>query len=414
MPTPIRFPVLPALLATAFLAPAAFGQQRDEALFQAATAEQPAVIKTLEQLVNIETGTGNAEGLAAAGDLMARELEALGFEVTRHKPVGPVVGDNVVATRKGQGGKSLLLMSHMDTVYLPGTLAKAPFRVEGNKAYGPGIADDKSGNAVILHTLRLLKARGFEQYGTIKVLLNTDEEKGSAGSRQLIEQEARTVDYVLSFEPTTEKEAFALGTSGIAYVTANIKGKASHAGAAPDQGINALVEASDLVLRTRDIDDKAKGLRFNWTLAKAGNVSNIIPASAQLSADMRFATNEDYEAAVKTLQERAQQKKLEGSEVQVLAMIGRPAFNAGEGGKRLVDKAVAFYQEVGGTVGVEPRFGGGTDAAYAALSGKPVIESLGLPGYGYHSDAAEYVLIDAIPRRLYMATRLIMDLAQER
>jgi glutamate carboxypeptidase len=299
----------------------------------------------------------------------------------------------------------------MDTVYLKGTLAKAPFRVEGNKAYGPGIADDKGGNAVILHTLKLLKARGFQDFGTITVLFNTDEEKGSFGSRDLIQEEAKASDYVLSFEPTgAEAEKLSLGTSGIAYVQVNIKGKASHAGAAPELGVNALVEASDLVLRTMDIDDKSKNLRFNWTIAKAGAVSNIIPDSASLNADVRYARNEDLEAAIKTLEERAQKKKLPNSEIKVLATRGRPAFNAGEGGKKLVDKAVAYYKEAGGTLGVEERTGGGTDAAYAALSGKPVIESLGLPGFGYHSDSAEYVMIDAIPRRLYMASRLIMDL----
>ena len=80
--------------------------------------------------------------------------------------------------------------------------------------------------------------------------------------------------------------------------------------------------------------------------------------------------------------------------------------------RRLIDKAVGFYKEAGGTVVVEERTGGGTDAAYAALSGKPVIESMGLPGFGYHSDKAEYVIVDAIPRRLYMAARLIMDLGR--
>ena len=77
---------------------------------------------------------------------------------------------------------------------------------------------------------------------------------------------------------------------------------------------------------------------------------------------------------------------------------------------KLVDKAVAYLQGSRRQLGVDERTGGGTDAAYAALSGKPVIESLGLPGFGYHSDKAEYVDIGAIPRRLYMASKLIMDL----
>ncbi|RZL64003.1 MAG: M20/M25/M40 family metallo-hydrolase [Variovorax sp.] len=406
-----RRTALVALLATSFMAPAAFAQKRDNVLFEAATAEQPAVVKTLEQLLNFETGTGNAEGIAAAGTYLEGQLKTLGFTVTRHKSAGLVVGDNIVGKIKGRGGKNLLLMAHMDTVYLKGTLAKSPFRVEGNKAFGPGIADDKGGIAVILHTLKLLKEYSVRDYGTITVLFNTDEEKGSFGSRDLIQEEAKQHDYVLSFEPTSaDNEGFSLGTSGIAYVQANIKGKASHAGAAPELGVNAVVEAADLVLRTMDIDDKSKGLRFNWTIVKGGAVNNIIPDSATVNADVRYARNEDFEAAMKTLEERAQQKKVAGSEVAIVVTRGRPAFNAGEGGKKLIDKAVVFYKEAGGSVDVVERTGGGTDAAYASLSGKPVIESLGLPGFGYHSDKAEYVMIDAIPRRLYMAARLIMDL----
>lgn len=399
------------LLGSAGFAPAAWAQKRDNVLFDAATSEQPAVVKTLERLVKIESGTGDAEGLAAAGSLLEGELKALGFAVTRQKAAGAVVGDNIVGRLKGRGGKSLLLLSHMDTVYPRGMLAKAPFRVEGNKAYGPGIADDKGGSAVILHALKLLTTYGFRDFATITVLFNVDEEKGSFGSRDLIQQEARAADYVLSFEPTSaERESFYLGTSGIAYVQADIKGKASHAGAAPEAGVNALVEASDLVLRTMDLDDKAKGLRFNWTVAKAGTVSNIIPDSATLNADVRYAQNEDLEAMLKTLEERAQQKKLPAAEVKLTVTRGRPAFNAGTEGRKLIDKASAFYREAGGALEVDERSGGGTDAAYAALSGKPVIEGLGLPGFGYHSDKAEYVLVDAIPRRLYMAARLIMDL----
>ena len=414
-----RLPALQRALVTGLLLAAcghsAWAQQRDEALFQAASDAQAAVVKTLEQIVNIETGTGDAEGLAAAGHYFEGRLQALGFTVTRSKAVGKVVGDNIVGKRQGRGGKNLLLLSHMDTVYVRGTLAKSPFRIEGNRAYGPGIADDKSGNALILHALGLVKARGFEDFGTLTVLLNTDEEKGSFGSRDLIQQEAAQADYVLSFEPTAaEKESFALGTSGIAYIQADIRGKAAHAGAAPEAGVNALVEASDLVLRTMDIDDKARDLRFNWTIAKAGGVNNIIPDSATVNADMRYARTEDFDAAIKTLEQRAQQKKLPAAEVAITVTRGRPAFNAGDGGRALVDKASAIYREAGGTIDVQERTGGGTDAAYAALAGKPVIESLGLPGFGYHSNTAEYVLIDAIPRRLYMAARLIMDLGQGR
>ena len=389
-------------------------QTRDDALLASATAEQPAVVKTLERLVNIETGTGNAEGMTAMSQLLEDELKTIGATVTRSKAEGNAVGDNLVGVIKGKGGKNLMLMAHMDTVYVKGTLAKAPFRVEGVRAFGPGIADDKGGIAMVLHTLRMLKSKGFDGFGQITVLFNTDEERGSFGSRTLIREQAKQHDYVLSFEPTLAmKEMLTLGTAGIVYYKVNIKGLAAHAGANPEMGVNAMVEASDLVLRTMDLDDKSRDLRFNWTVGSAGQVSNIIPDEAKLEANIRYARQADLDGLLKTLEERIQGKKrLPKSEIKITVDYGRPAFEAGVVGKALVNRAVAIYKEIGADMTVVDRTGGGTDAAYAALDGTPVIESLGLPGFGYHSNQAEYVMIDSIPRRLYLASRMIMDLAQ--
>lgn len=401
--------------ASAAAAPAASGGL-DSSLMAAATAEQAATLKTLERLVNIETGTGNAEGMAAMADFLEGELRALGATVTRHKADAGVVGENIVGRIPGKGKARLLLMAHMDTVYVKGTLAKAPFRVEGNRAYGPGIADDKGGIAVILHALRLMKARGYDGWGELVVMFNTDEERGSFGSRALIQQLAAQADLVLSFEPTLAgKEALILGTSGIVYYKVAVKGVAAHAGANPELGVNALVEASDIVLRTMDLDDKAGNLRFNWTVAKSGNVANIVPDQASLEANIRYARAEDLDRLLTTLEQRIQgKKKLDKAQITITPERGRPAFNANAGGRKLVDQAGAIYKETGASLAVLPQVGGGTDAAYAALSGKPVIESLGLPGFGYHSDQAEYVLIDAIPRRLYLAVRMIMSNSSDR
>ncbi|NBS47037.1 MAG: M20/M25/M40 family metallo-hydrolase [Betaproteobacteria bacterium] len=389
------------------------GHARDAALLQAATAEQPAVVKTLERLVNIETGTGNAEGLAAMADLLEAELKALGAEVTRHAAAAPAIGDNLVARLKGKGQRKLMLMAHVDTVYVKGTLAKAPFRIDGARAFGPGIADAKGGVAVILHTLQLLKARGFDEFGTITVLFNTDEERGSVGSRELIRTLARGQDTVLSFEPNIAlREMLILGTSGTAGVEVRIKGRASHAGVAPELGVNALTEAADLILRTQHLDDAKAGLRFNWTIGRAGGVGNIIPDEAVLNADVRYAKPADLDALMTRLQEALAKKRLPEAQIEVNLRRGMPAFNAGVEGRKLVDKAIAIYKEAGGDLAILERTGGGTDAAWASQDGTPVIEGLGLPGFGYHSNQAEYVMIDAIPRRLYLAARMIMDLSQ--
>ncbi|MGZ5848318.1 MAG: glutamate carboxypeptidase [Ramlibacter sp.] len=397
-------------------AAAAAAAPADAALMAAATAAQPEVVRTLERLVNIETGTGNAEGMATMEHLLEGELQALGATVTRHPAAAGVVGENIVGRIAGRGGRKLLLIGHMDTVYVKGTLAKAPFRIDGNRAYGPGIADDKGGVATILHTLKLLKARNWQDFGQITVMFNTDEERGSFGSRDLIQRLAGESDAVLSFEPTSaQSEDLTLGTAGIVYYKVAVKGLASHAGAAPELGVNALVEASDIVLRTMDLDDKSRDLRFNWTVGKSGQVPNIIPDEAQLEANIRYARREDLDGLLKTLEQRIQgHKKIAKSVITITPDFGRPAFTANAAGRAMVQRAQAIYREVGGQVKVVERTGGGTDAAYAALSGKPVIESLGLPGFGYHSNQAEYVLVDAIPRRLYLASRLVMELGAGR
>lgn len=406
---------MPALLAACLAAAAALAsaQARDDALWAAATAEQPAVVKSLETLVNLESGSGDAAGLMALGNHLEAELKALGATVERSRSASPVAADNIIGRLQGQGSRKQLLIAHMDTVYERGKVAASPFRVDGNRAYGPGIADDKGGIAVILHTLQLLRQRGFRDYAAISVLFNTDEERGSFGSAALIQKLAGEHDLTLSFEPSSvPREGIPLATSGIAYARVSIKGKPSHAGNNPEAGVNALVEAADLVLRTLDLDAPAKGLRFNWTIGRGGGVTNIIPDEANLEANVRFARNDDLEQLTRTLEERAAKKRLPDAVVTVNVQRGRPAFQGGPEGRKLVDKAVAIYREAGGELMVVPLVGGGTDAAYAALAGKPVIEGLGLPGFGYHTTQDEWVAIDAIPRRLYLAARMVMDLAQ--
>jgi glutamate carboxypeptidase len=279
-------------------------------------------------------------------------------------------------------------MVHMDTVYARGKLANAPFRIEGNLAYGPGIADAKGGIAVILHALKLLQDQGFRDYGRLVVLFNTDEEKGSRGSLALIQAEAAKADYVLSFEPTLgSQESLIRATSGIAQARVQVTGRSAHAGAAPETGVNALVEASDIVLRTLDLDQGQGKLRFNWTIGSGGELANVIPETATISANIRYLNEPMLDQLVTDLEARLAKKRLPDARV------------------------VAIYAEIGHTLTVVPVTGGGTDAAYAALSGKPVIESLGLPGFGYHSNNAEYVLIDAIPRRLFLTAEMIRQLA---
>ena len=156
--------------------------------------EKGPFLKTLEQLVSIESGSSDMEGVARIGDLIANRLRELGGEVEQVAPPAdmlrfentpPQVGKTVVARFRGTGTKRILLLAHMDTVYLRGMLKQQPFRIDGERAYGLGVADDKHGVALILHTISTLKALDFKGFGLITVLINSDEEAGSVSIQML-------------------------------------------------------------------------------------------------------------------------------------------------------------------------------------------------------------------------------------
>ena len=382
----------------------------DRALFAAAGLEAARVTATLEQLVNIETGTGDVEGMAAMGALLEARFAALSAKVERVKPLAGTIGDIIVARLAGRGRGNLLLIAHMDTVYQRGALARAPFRVDGARAYGPGIADEKSGIAVILHTLPLLRARDFK---TLTIAINTDEETGSVGSGAIITELSRGKDAVLSFEPTAMPEALLRGTAGTNTVTVTIKGKAAHAGTAPEQGINALVEAAEVIRRTTDLDLGPGKRRFNWTMiSQERGVRNIIPDAIVLNGDLRTASLADTDAFRTEIAARLAVPSLAGALVTVEVKAKRPGFTATPASALLIERARRIYADLGAPIAVLERWGGGTDAGYAAMAGVPVIEALGLPGYGYHTGDAEYVFLDAVPRRLYLTAELIRQLGR--
>jgi len=188
--------------------------------------EKAPLLATLKDFVSIESGSGDREGLDSLAALIAERLAAVGGKVEMIEPnpadiyamvdTPKQIGKMVLARFAGTGSKKILLIAHMDTVYLKGMLAKQPFRIDGNRAYGLGIADDKQGIALIIHTLAILKTMNFRDYGLITVLINADEEVSSAGSRSMLTKLGSEHDAVFSFESSrVESDRLSLTTAGI-------------------------------------------------------------------------------------------------------------------------------------------------------------------------------------------------------
>jgi glutamate carboxypeptidase len=391
----------------------------DAKVMAAATAAQPAVVDTLKSLVMIESGSSDVDGLAKIATLLDDRLKALGFKTERRKATPGVGADIVVGTLTGSGKRRIVLQAHMDTVYEKGILQSQPYKQDGNKLYGPGIADDKGGIAVILHALQILKDAGWKDYATLTVLFNPDEEIGSRGSGEFISATADQADVVLSFEPTAAKavakgESLLLGAAGIAAVTLEVKGRAAHAGAAPDMGRNAIIEISHQMLQTRDIAKDIPGATLNWTNVVSNKATNQIPELAVAKGDVRITVPGAEEKLNAALQAKLASSKLVPDTVTTAKLeVGRPAFVAGAPGRALAERAQAIYREMDRELGLVPMTGGGTDAAFARRSGKAtVVESFGLAGFGYHA-RDEYIELDSIVPRLYLVTRLLTEIGKQ-
>ena len=398
-----------------------------EPVMSLAAKEKAPLLDTLKDLVSIESGSGDREGLDKISELIAGRLRALGSTVEFIEPnpadiyrmvdTPKQIGRMVHARFTGTGTKKILMIAHMDTVYLRGMLAKQPFRVDGNRAYGLGIADDKQGIAVVLHALAILKAMNFRDYGLVTVLINADEEVSSAGSRATLTKLGGEHDAVFSMEGSrVDSDRLSLTTAGIAAVVLNIEGKASHAGAAPENGRNALYELAHQIMQTRDLSDPKTGLKMNWTVASAGTNRNVIPAIASATADVRVLRVADYDGIEEKVRERIKKQLIPDTKVNITFERRRPPLELTPANAALAKHAQKIYSELGRQLVIgDVAEGGGTDAAFAALRTKaPVLERFGLQGFGAHSSDSEYVLIDSIEPRLYLLTRMIMDVAQDK
>jgi glutamate carboxypeptidase len=409
-------------LAFLLLQSAIFGQAVEPVLARVRQERAP-FIETLRELVSIESGSRDIEGLNRISDVIASRLRALGGDVQfvapgtdiRFQDTPTQIGRMVLARFRGTGTRNVLLMAHMDTVYEKGMGASQPFRVDGDRAYGLGIADDKNGVALVLHTIAVLNALNVRNYGTLTVLVNGDEEISSPGSRSVITRLGKEHDVVFSCEPggTEETGGVQLATSGNGAVLLKVTGRSSHAGEAPEQGRNALYELAHQVLQMRDLSDPAVGLKLNWTVASAGTVRNIIPAAAQAMADVRVQRVADWDVIERRVRERVLNTLMPDTKVEVTIDRRRAPLQPTPGSRALSDHAKRVYAELGMTLRVIAEgTGGGTDAAFAAQDSRAaVMEGLGLHGAGYHSNNAEYVQLSSIEPRLYLLTRMIADVA---
>src|SRR4029079_19238856 len=175
------------------------------------------------------------DGVNAVGAIAVEELNKLCAAIEAI-PAKPAYGDNIVARLSGTGKGKVLLIAHMDTVFAKGAAAARPFRVEGGRAYGPGVSDDKAGIVVALSVLKILDELKFKDYARLTLIVNTNEETGSRGSRALIENLAKEHDVTLNLEGGRLGDGITIWRKGSGTINVQVKVRPSHHGGAPGLG----------------------------------------------------------------------------------------------------------------------------------------------------------------------------------
>jgi glutamate carboxypeptidase len=367
------------------------------------------VLKLWERLVNIDSGTGDEQGLKEVGAIATEELKKLGAAIEIF-PAKPAVGDNVVASFVGTGKGRVLLIAHMDTVFAPGTAAARPFRIKDGRAYGPGVSDNKGGMIAALFVLRILQDLNFKDYAKITLLLNTNEETGSLGTRLLIENLAKQHDATLNLEAGRPGDGLVIWRKGSGSIKVEVKGRAAHAGVAPDNGRNAAMELAHQLLQLGKLGNREKGTTVNFTVLKAGDRKNLIPDYAVAEGDIRALSSEEFDRVERELATVSKNTLIPDTEVTTSLTRLFPIMPESAQTRALVAMAQSIYGELGKTLKLEGS-GGAADSSFSAGVFKPTLDGLGLIGGNAHS-LDEYSETESIVPRFYLLTRMVMELGK--
>jgi glutamate carboxypeptidase len=362
------------------------------------------MVDLLKRLVLLESPTSSKAHVDHLGEFVADICREMGAAIRVYPQAD--VGDLRLAVWNGDApGKPIMLLCHIDTVWPVGTLETMPLRVEGDLLFGPGAIDMKGGVVIALAALRGLVERGELPQRPIWMLLNGDEETGSLNTRHIIRELAAQVGLVLVMEPAAEGEALKTWRKGIARYAVRTVGRAAHAGNAPEQGINAVIEAAHQALALHGLNDLRSGTSVGVTVIRGGIATNVIPPEAELEVDVRFLKASEAERVDRAVQTLA--PVLPGAQVIVAGAIDRGPMERDTQMIRIFGQAQAIARSIGLEVG-EDGSGGASDGNFTAALGIPTLDGLGAGGKGLHA-AHEQVIIRSLPRRAALVAKMLCD-----
>jgi glutamate carboxypeptidase len=365
------------------------------------------MLETLRELTLLESPSLEKESADRCCQFLAEMwLQRRGTvaEIIRQEERGNHL--RVVWSPSGARPKSqLLILGHYDTVYPTGTLAKMPFRVAHGRAYGPGTFDMKAGITQALFALDALRESQVTVEKRLVFLWTSDEEIGSFSSRKLIEEEAKRSKAVFVLEPSLGPRGLVkTSRKGVGEARLTVHGRSSHAGLAPEKGVNAIHELAAQIARIEKWNNLRTGVTINANIVSGGSRTNVIAERAEATLDLRAWRNTDMRALEKRLHSLKPFHR--GAKLEIRGGFDRPPLERKQSAA-LCSRAKSIARQLRFSLG-EAAAGGGSDGNLTAALGVPTLDGLGAVGDGAHA-AHEHVIVNTMPQRAALLASLLIS-----
>jgi len=371
-------------------------------------------VGALEEMVSIDSGTYSPAGVNRMADLCERRFWDGGWQVERleHTPAeGEQQFGDLVVGRLGADGRGprILLIGHTDTVFPDGTAEERSFRVEGDRATGPGISDMKSGLLGGFFAVEALQELGAPLCN-LTYVCNPDEEIGSPFSTPAIRDLASVADVALVLEGARPDGSVVSRRKGVTDINIEVAGRAAHAGIEPEKGRSALLEAARLLLAFQELNGRWPGVTVSVGVLEGGTRSNVIPEYARMAVDLRSPETATLEEAEEEIRRLTASPSTPDVIVTMTACRWHRPMEKSEASGRLVDLAAEVARDLGFDL-TDTATGGASDACTASSAGVPTLDGVGPIGSGDHSPSEAVDLTSIVPR-VGLLAGIIMRIAE--
>ncbi len=364
-------------------------------------------LSQLKELVSIDCGTYNPAGVANVVNVIEKMFQDGGFH-TKKIVISPVVGPLlVIENKKDASYYDVVLIGHSDTVYNDVSYKDYPMRLEGEKAYGLGVTDMKSGLLVGLHALNNLTKDSLDKL-SICFLINPDEEISSIYSEAYMKPYMKKAKCALVLEPCDSRDVIVNKRKGISVLTAKFRGKSAHA-SLPHKGHSAIDELANFIQKIGKLANPENALTTNMGLISGGSASNVVAEHASLKFEFRFFDESVYKETMQTIKYYVDNPSNKDVKISLEENSYKFPMNNKADSLWLENLVVDTAKEINYPITVIA-VGGGSDGNYSSHLGVPTIDGLGPCGDGMHNPLLEFLYLDSVPKRVQLLEKIFLNL----